>query len=149
MVSLGLVDLSCEVRDGLCQDILCLIQWVGVRHGVGPPGARDRVETEKKGGRPRIAPWEGIGCINDYWTLHRDVRNPCGMGSTGLVRWRCIYRGSLVATRCRKGVSGRGERSYPGDDGAGARSNGGEDGADGGENIGLAWKLLPVTWNPV
>jgi hypothetical protein len=38
-----------------------------------------------------------------------------------------------------------GYRSYLGDDGAGASSNGGGDDADGGENIGLAWKLLPVT----
>jgi hypothetical protein len=42
-----------------------------------------------------------------------------------------------------------GNRSYPGDEGVGARSNGWGDDADGGENIGLARKLLPVTWNPV
>jgi hypothetical protein len=35
------------------------------------------------------------------------------------------------------------------ENGTGARSNGGGDDADGGENIGLAWKLLPVLWNPV
>jgi hypothetical protein len=39
--------------------------------------------------------------------------------------------------------------SYLGDDSAGASSNDGEDDADGGGSIGLAWKLLPVTWNPV
>jgi hypothetical protein len=33
--------------------------------------------------------------------------------------------------------------SYPSDDGAGASSNGG-DNVDGGESVGLAWKLLPV-----
>jgi hypothetical protein len=46
-------------------------------------------------------------------------------------------------------VSGHGAWTYPSDDGTGARSNGGEDDAHGGENIGLAQKLLPVTWNPV
>jgi hypothetical protein len=34
---------------------------------------------------------------------------------------------------------------YPGDDSAGASSNGGGDDADGGESVGLARKLLPVT----
>jgi hypothetical protein len=57
--------------------------------------------------------------------------------------------GHSSAARRRKGVPDRGEQSYPGDKGAGARSNGGGDDADGGENIGLAQKLLPVTWNPV
>jgi hypothetical protein len=57
-----------------------------------------------------------------------------------VARWlRAIGRESRIV----------GERSYPGDDGAGARSNGRGDNADGGENIGLARKLLPVTWNPV
>jgi hypothetical protein len=51
--------------------------------------------------------------------------------------------GCSSATRCRKGVSDCGEWSYPGDNDAGA------DDADGGESVGLAWKLLPVTWNPV
>jgi hypothetical protein len=57
--------------------------------------------------------------------------------------------GRLLATHCRKGVPDRGERLYPGDDGAGARSNGRGDDVDGGENIGVARKLLPVTWNPI
>jgi hypothetical protein len=91
-----LVDASCEVRDGLCRDVLCLIRWVSVRHGIGPPGGRDHLETEKRGGHLRIAPREGISCINDYWMLCRDVCNPCGMGSTGLVHWRCVYGGSVV-----------------------------------------------------
>jgi hypothetical protein len=57
--------------------------------------------------------------------------------------------GRSLVTHCRKGAPDRGEWSYPGDNGAGARSNGGGDNADGGENIGLARKLLPVMWNPV
>jgi hypothetical protein len=56
-----LVNVSCEVGDGQCRDILCLVRWVGVRHRVGPSGARDRLETENRGGRPRIAPREGTG----------------------------------------------------------------------------------------
>jgi hypothetical protein len=42
-----LVNASCEVGNGLCQDILCLVRWVGVRHAVGPSGARDRPGTER------------------------------------------------------------------------------------------------------
>jgi hypothetical protein len=57
--------------------------------------------------------------------------------------------GCSLATCRRRGVLDRGERSYPGDDGAGARSNGRGDDADGGENVGLTQKLLPVTWNSV
>jgi hypothetical protein len=44
-----LVDTSCEVGDGQCRDILCLIRWVGVRHGVGPSGTRDCLGTENRG----------------------------------------------------------------------------------------------------
>jgi hypothetical protein len=47
-----LVDASCEVGDELCQDILCLVRWVGVRHAVGPSSVRDCLGTEKRGGRP-------------------------------------------------------------------------------------------------
>jgi hypothetical protein len=88
-----LVDGSCEVGDRLCWDILCLVRWFGVGHGVGPSGARHRLEMEKRGGHPCVAPREGIGRIDDYWTLRSDVCNSCGMGSTGLVRWRCVYGG--------------------------------------------------------
>jgi hypothetical protein len=35
--------------------------------------------------------------------------------------------------------------SYLGDNSAGVSSNGGGDDADGGESVGLAWKLLLVT----
>jgi hypothetical protein len=38
-----------------------------------------------------------------------------------------------------------GYRSYPSDNGAGASSNGRGDNVDGGESVGLAQKLLPVT----
>jgi hypothetical protein len=56
-----LVNVSCEVGDGLCQDILCLVRWVsvrfvrwvGVRHVVGPSSARDRLGMKKRGGHPR------------------------------------------------------------------------------------------------
>jgi hypothetical protein len=48
-----LVDTLCEVGDRLCQNILCLVQWVGMRHAVGPSGARDRLGMEKREGRPR------------------------------------------------------------------------------------------------
>jgi hypothetical protein len=73
--------------------------------------------------------------------LNSDEHNPCGVGSTGFLEMWCCRRGSRVPAH--------GERSYPGDDGTGARSNGGGDDADGGENVGLAQKLLLVTWNPV
>ncbi|KAJ7799367.1 hypothetical protein B0H14DRAFT_3787976 [Mycena olivaceomarginata] len=39
-----LVDTLCEVGEGQCWDILCLIQWVGVKHGLGPSDARDHLE---------------------------------------------------------------------------------------------------------
>jgi hypothetical protein len=56
-----LVDVLCEVRDGLCRDILSRpVGWHQAR--VGPPGARDRLE---RGGRPRVVPREGISHIND------------------------------------------------------------------------------------
>jgi hypothetical protein len=73
--------------------------------------------------------------------LLRDEHSPWGMGRAGFLEMSCRRRASRVPDR--------GEQSYPGDDGTGARSNGGGDNADGGENIGLAQKLLPVTWNPV
>jgi hypothetical protein len=41
VVSPRLVDAFCEVGDRPCQDILCLIRWVGIRHAVGPSGARE------------------------------------------------------------------------------------------------------------
>jgi hypothetical protein len=63
------------------------------------------------------------------------------MGSTGF--------SEMSRHRKASRVPDGGERSYPGDDGAGARSNSGGDDANGGENIGLARKLLLVTWNPV
>jgi hypothetical protein len=47
-----LVDALCEVGDGVCEDILCLIRWVGVRHVVGPSSARDCPGTEKREDRP-------------------------------------------------------------------------------------------------
>jgi hypothetical protein len=53
MVSPQLVDASCEVGDGLCRDNPSLVRWVGVRHAVGPSGARDRPGMEKRGGHPR------------------------------------------------------------------------------------------------
>jgi hypothetical protein len=55
--------------------------------------------------------------------------------------------GRIVGRRRESRVVGYG--LYPGDDSAGASSNGGGDDADGGENVGLVQKLLPVTWNPV
>jgi hypothetical protein len=86
-----LVDVSCEVRDRLCRDILCLVQWFGVRHGVGPSGARDCPRTENKGGRPRVP---RVGTCHILIT--GCLRNPCGMGSAGLICWRCVYGGLLV-----------------------------------------------------
>jgi hypothetical protein len=55
-----LVNASCKVGDRLCQDILCLVQWVDVRHVVGPSSATDHLGTERRG---RVTPWEGTGCI--------------------------------------------------------------------------------------
>jgi len=48
MVSSRLVDASCEVGEGLCRDILCLVRWVGVRHAVGPSGW-ESVRQRKRG----------------------------------------------------------------------------------------------------
>jgi hypothetical protein len=59
MVSSRLVDASCEVGEGLCQDILCLVRWVGVRHAVGPSGVGERPRTEMREGRTR----QGTGHI--------------------------------------------------------------------------------------
>jgi hypothetical protein len=65
MVSSRLVDVSCEVGKGLCQDILCLVRWVGVRHAVGPSGVGERpgMETREghmRRGSGRICWW---GCV--------------------------------------------------------------------------------------
>jgi hypothetical protein len=79
--------------------------------------------------------------VSCWWTPSSDEHSPCGVGSAGFLEMLC----------CRKAlrVPDRGERLYPGDNGTGARSNYGEDDVDGGENVGLAQKLLPVMWNPV
>jgi hypothetical protein len=79
--------------------------------------------------------------VSCWWTPSSDEHSPCGMGSTGFLEMLCCRKASRVP--------GRGKRLYPGGDGTGARLNGGEDDADGGENVGLARKLLPVMWNPV
>jgi hypothetical protein len=47
MVSPQLVNALCEVGDGLCRDILCLVRWVGVRHRP----ARGIVREHKGGDR--------------------------------------------------------------------------------------------------
>jgi hypothetical protein len=88
-----LVDALCEVGDGQCRDILCLVQRVGVRHGAGP--VQEIVWEWKIGGGCPRAPWEGIGCILSmiYWTLCGDVLH---MGCAGLVCWRCICGGLLA-----------------------------------------------------
>jgi hypothetical protein len=57
MVSSRLVDASCEVGEGLCRDILCLVQRVGVRHTVGPSGVGERPRTETREGRTRSYCW--------------------------------------------------------------------------------------------
>jgi hypothetical protein len=43
-----LVDVSCEVGDGPCWDILCLVRWVSIRHAVGPSGVINRLGTNKR-----------------------------------------------------------------------------------------------------
>lgn len=50
--------------------------------------------------------------------------------------------GHIVGRRQESQIVGYG--LYPGDDSAGASCNGGGDNADGGESIGLAWKLLLI-----
>jgi hypothetical protein len=50
MVSLRLVDASCEMWERLCRDILCLIRWVGFKHAVGPSGVGERPRTETREG---------------------------------------------------------------------------------------------------
>jgi hypothetical protein len=59
MVSSRLVDVSCEVGEGLCQDILCLLRWVGVKHAVGLSSVGERLRTET---RESCTRW-GTGCI--------------------------------------------------------------------------------------
>jgi hypothetical protein len=51
--------------------------------------------------------------------------------------------GRVVGRRQESWIVGYG--LYLGDNSAGASSNGGGDNVDGGESVGLAWKLLPVT----
>jgi hypothetical protein len=95
----------------------------------------ERPGTETREGRPRA---RGL-VVSRWWTPSSDECSPCGMGSAALLEMSCCRKASRVPDR--------GEWLYPGDDGTGAMLNGGEDDADGGENVGLAWKLLPVTWN--
>jgi hypothetical protein len=93
-----LVDVSCEVGDRQCRDILCLIQWVGVRHGVGPSSVRDRLEMENRGlSTRRTTGGDRSYPVDDYWTPSSDVHDSCGKGSAGLIRRRCVYGGSLAA----------------------------------------------------
>jgi hypothetical protein len=113
---------------------------------MGQRQARGRsVRCERSSGNGkegRSSTRHGRGPVVSYcWMLISDERSPCGMGSAGF----------LEMLRCRKvsRVPDRGEWPYPGDDGAGVRSNSGGDDADGGENVGLTRKLLPVMWNPV
>jgi hypothetical protein len=107
-----LVNVSCEVGHRQCRDILCLVQQVGIRHGVGPSGA----------------PQEGISCILSMITGCRVVTCSMWYGTRQSCSLEMHYtEGCLPATHCRKGsrVPDRGERSYPGDNGAGASLNGG------------------------
>jgi hypothetical protein len=134
-----LVNVSCEVGDGLCQDILCLVRWVSIRHAVGPSSARDRPGTEKRGGHPRAT-----GGDQSYPVAGRQV----------VTNTVCVVWGVPGSWRCR--VVGRCQESR-------IMGNGcirvtivqergriaGETMQSGGENIGLARKLLLVTWNPV
>jgi hypothetical protein len=87
------VDASCEVGDGLCRDILCLVRWVGVRLAVGPSGARDRSETERRGGRPRAMGEDQSHSL-------------CGMGSTGFLEMSRCRKVSRVPDRGEQVVSG-------------------------------------------
>jgi hypothetical protein len=64
------------------------------------------------------------------------------MGSTGSVG-NVYAEGRIIGRRRESRIMGFG--SYPGDNSAGASSNGGGDNVDGGESVGLAQKLLPVT----
>jgi hypothetical protein len=79
--------------------------------------------------------------VSCHCTPNSDEHNLCGVGSAGFLEMSCCRRASRVPAG--------GEQSYLGDDGTGARLNGGGDNADGEENVGLAQKLLSVTWNPV
>jgi hypothetical protein len=89
-----LVNASCEVGNGWCRDIVCLVRWVGVRHAVGPSGARDCLGTEKRGGCPCATrgdwPYPVSGC--------RVVTN------TIRVVWgvRGVYTEGRVVGRCRE-----------------------------------------------
>jgi hypothetical protein len=95
VVSPRLVDVSCEVGDGLCWDTLCLVQWVGVRHAVGPSGVGECPGTETREGRP-CARGPVVSC---WWMPSSDERSPCGMGSAGFLEMSCCRKASRVPDR--------------------------------------------------
>jgi hypothetical protein len=98
MVSPRLVDASCEVGDGLCRDILCLIQWVGVRHCLV-----QGIVQEQKGGE----------VISYCRTPSSDEHNLCGKGRPPFARG--VYVEGRVAGRRRESqILGYG--SHPCDD---------------------------------
>jgi hypothetical protein len=85
-----LVNTSCEVRNRQCWDILCLVQWVSVRHGVGLSGARDCLGT---GNRGRLST-RAMGGNHSYPVndlLGAAWRHASGGVRAGLVRWRYAY----------------------------------------------------------
>jgi hypothetical protein len=86
MVSSRLVDASCELGEGLCQDILCLVRWVGFKHAVGPSGVGECPRTETREGCMR----RGTGRIVGG---HRvATRSPWERQFVGCRRSRCRRR---------------------------------------------------------
>jgi hypothetical protein len=112
-------------------------------------GVRDRLETENGRGRPRIEPQEGTSRILLMITGRRVVMCAiCVVWGAPVSFIRDVYtEGHSPATHRRKESRAQdpGEQLYPGDDGVGASLSGRGDDADGGESVGLARKLLPVT----
>jgi hypothetical protein len=93
MVSPQLVDVSYEVGDGLCWDNLCLVRWVGVRHAVGPSGARERPGTETREG-PRAKGGDRSYPVAGHRVVTNTVRVWGAPGS-----WRCHVIGRRQESR--------------------------------------------------
>jgi hypothetical protein len=114
---------------------------------MGRPQARGRfVQCERSSGngkeRRSSTRHERGPVVSCCWMPSSDEHNPCGMGSAGFIG--DVYaEGRVIGRHQESRIVGYG--SYPGDNSAGASSNGRGDDADGGESVGLARKLLPVT----
>jgi hypothetical protein len=121
MVSSRLVDASCEVGEGLCRDILCLVRWVGVRHAVGPSSVGECPRTETRERRPRA----GGPVVSCRWT-------PCSDECSARYEERQFAEGHVVGVKNSWIVA---YGSCPCDDVQERAQNGGGDDADVGRAV--------------